>query len=418
MQLMSSKPETEKIDPLVSFTYGLSTESRRQYPRRFKVFMDFLNLQGTIADQAREFLLAAKNNPRWAEENLMRFITIQNERSDSGEISPSTIPNYYKATKLFCEMNEISLNWKKIAKGLPRVRDAANDRAPLIQEIQSLVQYPDRRIKPIVFLMASSGIRIGAFEYLQWKHVEPIYDENREIIAAKITVYAGDKEQYYAFMTPEAYGSLKVWMEFRSSYGEKITGDSWLMRDIWQTTNISYGANLGLALYPKKLKSSGIRRLLERALRAQGLRQRLAAGKKRHEWKVAHGFRKFYKTRTEQIMRPINVEITMGHDIGVSASYYKPMENEVLQDYLNAVDSLTIETSKSAIEKRVRELSEKSKMNEYMIQGRIREKEDEISKLKEENTMNSETIANLADRFMKLTEEFAIFKEGRKISNF
>jgi hypothetical protein len=37
-------------------------------------------------------------------------------------------------------------------------------------------------------------------------------------------------------------------------------------------------------------------------------------------------------------MKPINVEITMGHDIGISTSYYKPTEREVLDDYLRAQD--------------------------------------------------------------------------------
>jgi hypothetical protein len=63
---------------------------------------------------------------------------------------------------------------------------------------------------------------------------------------------------------------------------------------------------------------------LERAIWEQGIHQPLTEGVKRHEWKAAHGFRKFYKSRAEQIMKPINVEITMGHDIGISASYYKP----------------------------------------------------------------------------------------------
>jgi hypothetical protein len=49
-------------------------------------------------------------------------------------------------------------------------------------------------------------------------------------------------------------------MDFRASYGEKITDEPWVMRDIWQTTNISYDANLGFATYPKKLKSSDIKR--------------------------------------------------------------------------------------------------------------------------------------------------------------
>jgi hypothetical protein len=42
-------------------------------------------------------------------------------------------------------------------------------------------------------------------------------------------------------------------MDFCVSYGEKITGDSWLMRDLWQTTNMNYGAKWSLATNPKKL---------------------------------------------------------------------------------------------------------------------------------------------------------------------
>jgi hypothetical protein len=126
-------------------------------------------------------------------------------------------------------------------------------------------------------------------------------------------------------------------MDFRTSYSKKISGESWVMRDIWQTTNITYGANLGLATCPQKLKHSGIKRLLERALWEQGLRHPLTNGAKRHEWKAAHGFRKFYKSRAEQVMKPINVEITMGHNIGISTSYYRPTQQEVMQDYLKAV---------------------------------------------------------------------------------
>ncbi len=88
-------------------------------------------------------------------------------------------------------------------------------------------------------------------------------------------------------MTPEAYNSLKSWVDFRASYGEKITGESWLMRDLWQTTNANYCSKLGLAT-SKKLKSSGIKSLIERTLWEQGVRQELPPNVKRHEWKAAH----------------------------------------------------------------------------------------------------------------------------------
>jgi hypothetical protein len=144
-----------------------------------------------------------------------------------------------------------------------------------------------------------------------------IIDDKREVLAAKIIVYAGEHDEYYSFITPEAYDSLVDWINFREEYGEKITGESWLMRDTWQTTNVSYGAKWGLATYPKKLNSYAIKRIIERGLWSQGLRKLLGKGEKRHEYKAAHGFRKFYKTRAEQVMRPLNVEITLGHNIGL-----------------------------------------------------------------------------------------------------
>jgi hypothetical protein len=156
-------------------------------------------------------------------------------------------------------------------------------------------------------------------------------------------------------------------MDFRASYGERITNDSWLMRDIWQTTNINYGAKLGLATAPKRLKSSGIKRLLERALWEQGIREPLKEGERRHEWKAAHGFRKFYKTHAEQAMKPINVEITMGHSIGISASYYKPKESDILEDYLHLVDLLRPSNDRIILEKQVVELQQKSKNNEVDV---------------------------------------------------
>jgi hypothetical protein len=102
-----------------------------------------------------EFLSKARQNQQWAHDSLMQFIEFQKERCIRREISESTISNYYKATKLFCEMNDLTLNWRKISKGLPSGRKASNDRAPTREELQKLVEYPDRRIKPIVYSMIS-----------------------------------------------------------------------------------------------------------------------------------------------------------------------------------------------------------------------------------------------------------------------
>ena len=206
---------------MTRFTYALkSQETRRQYPQRLKVFLDFLNRDHTCLDEkALQFLNNVRDNPSWFEDKLMDFIDFQLGRVRKGEISESTIPNYYKATKLFLEMNDVSpsINWKKISRGMPRGKQAANDRAPTKEEIKKLLEYPDRRIKPIVYTMISSGIRIGAWDDLRWKNVKPIEDENGRVLAAKLTVYVGDPEEYYSFISPEAYHAFKDWMDFRAS---------------------------------------------------------------------------------------------------------------------------------------------------------------------------------------------------------
>jgi hypothetical protein len=71
-------------------------------------------------------------------------------------------------------MNDIGLSWKKIAKGVPRARSASTDRAPTIEEIRTILNYPDRQIKPIVLTMISSVIRLGAWDYLRWGNVDAI----------------------------------------------------------------------------------------------------------------------------------------------------------------------------------------------------------------------------------------------------
>ncbi|MFI5406567.1 MAG: hypothetical protein ACHQ1D_08650 [Nitrososphaerales archaeon] len=327
------------------FTYSMRSEvTRRYYERRLYRFFDFIQFETNsgLEQRCNNFAVRGKSDINWALNKIMTFLQFQKDRSQRGEITPGTLGNLVKAIKLFCEMSDVQIPWKKITRGLPRIREAANDRAPTVEETRKLIEYPDRRIKTIILVMASSGIRIGAWDYLKWKHVTPIKNEAGQIIAAKIIVYAGDVEEYYSFITPEAFDCLGEWMDFRASYGERVTEDSWLMRDLWQITNADHGKKNGLAEYPKKLKSSGIKSIIERALWEQGLRKPLPPGQRRHEWKGAHGFRKFYKTHAEQVMKPINVEITMGHNIGLSSSYYKPTQKEVLDDYLKAVEFLTV----------------------------------------------------------------------------
>ena len=278
-EIISKEGHNNELTPYIMFKYAIKTElTRKYYERRLKRFFDFIEFETTetfFEIRCNKFGEKSKNNANWTLSQIIRFLQYQKERVDNKDITAGTLKNFVKSLKVFCEMSDISIPWKKITRGLPNARQSANARAPTIDEIRKLLEYPDRRIKPIVYTMISSGIRLGAWDYLKWKHIVPIKDDKGEVLAAKIIVYAGENDEYYSFITPEAYSSLLDWIKFREEYGEKITRESWLMRDIWQTTNVNYGAKWGLATCPKKLNSYAIKRILERGLWSQGLRKLL-----------------------------------------------------------------------------------------------------------------------------------------------
>ena len=125
--------------------------------------------------------------------------------------------------------------------------------------------------------------------------------------------------------------------------------------------------------------------LFSRAEWEQGLRTPLNNGEKRHEFQAVHGFRKFFKSHCEQMMKSINVEVLMGHTIGVSDSYYKPSEKEILDDYLKAIPILTISKNNNMIlEKEIKELQEKNENNEYLIKSKLQERDDAITALSDQ----------------------------------
>ena len=105
--------------------------------------------------------------------------------------------------------------------------------------------------------------------------------KNNDIVAAKILVYPRDREQYYSFITPEAYNALLEWKDYRVACGENITGNSLVMRDIWQTDDKEGITN------PKPMNSFAITRFLNRAWQSQKIRPKLQQGEKRHEFKTA-----------------------------------------------------------------------------------------------------------------------------------
>jgi len=208
-------------------------------------------------------------------------------------------------------------------------------------------------------------------------HIRPI-ERDGKVVAAKIIVYAEEDEGYFSFISKEALDALQSWLRYREESGELIDENSWLMRDLWDTSTPQVR---GFATKPKKLAASGIKRLIERAIWAQGLRKKLENGKKRHPFSAIHSFRKWFKTRCEIAgMKPINVEKLLSHSIGISNSYYRPTENELLEDYLKVSDLLQID-KQSQLQNELHQYQQKNQEESLMIKGRLQERDEQINAL-------------------------------------
>lgn len=123
-----------------------------------------------------------------------------------------------------CEINDIILKWRKIKKFI-NFEETGNetngkDRGYFHDEIQTILEFSDQRLKTAFLVLSSTGVRIGALQSIR------IHDLERIDNLYKVTVYSGDREEYITFCTPECTKEIDSYLEYRKRRGEKITQDS------------------------------------------------------------------------------------------------------------------------------------------------------------------------------------------------
>jgi hypothetical protein len=108
-------------------------------------------------------------------------------------------------------------------------------------------------------------------------------------------------------------------------------------------------------------------------------------------------------------MKSINIEILMGHSIGISDSYYKIPEKEILDNYLEAEKYLTI-SRENQLGKNIENVILENNKNNNMIKEKIIQKEQEIQALETKEKINEDVIASLSDQLLRITEELEKLK--------
>ena len=156
-----------------------SPETKSNYELLFQKYMDYVSSDD----------LFFENNPRLIEKKIIEFILYLREQGKSC----SAIRNYLTPIKSFYKINDVVLNDRKILKFLPEQLKVGNDRAYTHEEISKLLEIADERMRAVILLLSSSGIRIGAIPTLWLGNLQD----------TKLIVYEGTREQYLTFITPE-----------------------------------------------------------------------------------------------------------------------------------------------------------------------------------------------------------------------
>ena len=111
-------------------------------------------------------------------------------------------------------------------------------------------------------------------------------------------------------------------------------------------------------------------------------------------------------------MKSINIEILMGHSIGISDSYYKITEDELLTEYLKASDFLMI-SNVNQLQTKYDKIQLQNQNDIKLVKGKLFEKENEIEILNHNDQNKSDAIAALADKINELVLEIERLKKDK-----
>jgi integrase/recombinase XerD len=246
---------------------------------------------------------------------------------------PNSVPQKMLGVRHFFVMNRKHLDWDVIRKMYPQRLKRHLYRSWKTEELQKMLQSTTSlRNKTLIHIMASTGARVGIFEYdLQIKHLRDMGDGCKAIL-----LYSGQVEEYWAFLIPEASKSLDDYFEQRRQDNERLTGESPLLRQNYR---------LGIEK-AKPLTYDAVRSLVNRMIKSAKIsRNHVSNG--RYDVQMDHGFRKRFNTILK-LNNEVNSNITekiLGHKNGLDGVYFTPTLEQCFSEFKKAIFELTIDGS-------------------------------------------------------------------------
>jgi len=328
-----TQSESERLERL--FLSSVSSEFTK---KGYKVHLD--KYLRTLGYSSLSELLS--KSPKEIENELIEFIITLKERG----CKYTSIINYVKPIVGCCKINDINLNTVKINRFIPKYSRNKNTRAYSIAEIQKLIDIADERMRVVILLSCSAGLRIGAIPDLSIGSIESVPSSD----LYKITVYEGEPESYVTLCSSECKKAIDAYLQMRSIYGEDITKKSApLIREQFDKRDPFAAA------HPRRITRSALKLKLIEMAEAAGIRTRKAVEKgqigaslsHRKEIPICNGFRYHYiTTLVNSGLKTEHRFLLEGHNLKFNDSYYVHVShNDLLQSYLLAHDNLIIDQS-------------------------------------------------------------------------
>ena len=372
--ILVTKPYQNLLDRLDS----RAPQTKKQYIKYFGYYLKFLKVKDPNSLITKRFY--SPQELQKIEDKIVSYIT---QLKKEGR-SQSTIKTRKSAIEFFYRANRITLDWKHISGYIPSAatNKKIEDEAYTTEDIQKMLEATTNpeRDNFLIYLLSSTGMRIGALPNLKVGDIELMYPPGyQEKHIYKIIVYRGTTSQYYTFTTFECAEALDKYIEYRKRHGEVITNDSPLLRDQFNSTYRTKKKN-----EPNIIRSFSD--VVDRITTRSGVRTRGHDRQARHNKMLDHAFRKLTNsTMIEAGVEYDTKEFLLGHKTtrGLDTSYSRiPIANR-LREYLKAMDLLTI-SPENRLRKQVAE-------QDYTIKVQLAESNKRVEELQKQ----IETIQNV-----------------------
>jgi hypothetical protein len=281
-----------------------SPATKAVYENSLKRYLNHIKQKGT------DDLLVNIGNPRYIESQIIDYIMALRE---SG-VSYATMQFLVAPIFTFYQLNDIVLNRKN----------------------------------------SSTGARMGSLPGLTLGNLTKLPD----LGLYRIIFYEGTKNEYYTFTTNECASSITSYLLYRQRCGEKISFNEdtqkWEPHDI-PLIRIQFDVNDILQVRnPKPMTTSALRMALSSHLVKSGLRQiehptattPNSSKRVRKPISLSNGFRKYVISTFIQAGLNHEIrELICDHSTQLDQNYFRPTQEQVLQEYLKAEPLLTLDPS-------------------------------------------------------------------------